>query len=86
MIPKGTTLEPAKRYKVTHRNGEKTVTATRIFKWMENRFGSIPCFVFTSRVNKDVIASFADDILIISGRRIPSSELSIPIYDLITID
>ncbi|KKN59790.1 hypothetical protein LCGC14_0538800 [marine sediment metagenome] len=85
MIPKGTALVPARRYKVTHRDNTGKVTkATRIFKWTENRFGSILCFVFTSRVNKDVVASFANDTLTISGRRIPSSELSIPIYDLIS--
>ena len=85
MIAKGTTLEPAKRYKVTHREGEKTIKATRIFKWPETRFGKILCFVFTSRVDKSVSATFANNKLTISGRRIPQQEVSIPIYDLISV-
>ena len=88
MIKKGTTLEPAKRYKVTHREDSgKTVTATRIFKWTETRFGGdVFCFVFTSRVDKSVVAEFSDNKLRMSGRRLPKQEISIPIYDLISID
>lgn len=85
VIAKGTTLEPAKRYKIKHREGKRTITATRIFKWIDTRFGSIPCFVFTSRVNKDVKARFENNKLYISGRRIPQQELSIPLYDLLEI-
>ena len=86
MIAKGTTLEPAKRYKITHKdNTGKTITATRIFKWMETRFGDIPCFVFTSRVDKSVSAEFSDNTLRMAGKRLPAQEISIPIYDLITI-
>ena len=87
MIKKGTTLKPAKRYKVTHRsNSGKPIKATRIFKWMETRFGKIPCFVFTSKVNKDVVAEYIGNTLRITGKRLPQQEISIPIYDLITVE
>jgi hypothetical protein len=85
IIPKGTTLEPAKRYKIKHCEGNKIINATRIFKWMESRFESIPCFVFTSKVDKSVKARFEDNMLYISGRRIPKQEVSIPLYDLLEI-
>ena len=88
-IKKGQTLEPGRKYKVTHRvtdfhGNEKTVTATRVFKWMETRFESIPCFVFSSKVDRNVEAWFEDNKLYMRGKRLPQSELSIPIYDLLS--
>jgi len=85
MIKKGQTLEPAKKYRVRHRENGKIVSAIRIFKWPSVRFGNIPCGVFTSRVDKNVTAQYnkEEKTLTISGKRIPRQEVSIPIYDLI---
>ena len=81
---KGQKLEPAKRYRVTHRDNDgRQITATRLYKWHEVRFGDILCFVFTSRVNKDVEASFSDNKITMRGKRLPMTELSIPLYDLV---
>ena len=79
-------LKNGKKYKVTHRaSGGKIATANRIFKWEENRFGSMLCLVFTSRVNKSVKAIYneKEGSLSMSGTRLPCSELSIPYYNLI---
>jgi hypothetical protein len=62
------TPELNKVYLVTHRtwDNKKLVTAKRQFLGTENRFGTILCYVFSSRITK----------------RRYASELSIPHYDL----
>jgi hypothetical protein len=76
-----------KHYLVTNNwfNSTKTTKARRIFKGEEKRFNSIPCFVFTSRVNKDVTMKKRRDYFIFTGKRIPSTEISIPHYCIINI-
>ncbi len=66
----------------------------RIFKWKEKRVfpagkGAplmIPCFVFTTRVAASVCGSWdaAKKELSLTGRRVPSREVSIPFYDVIS--
>ena len=63
------TFKPTKVYKVKSRTWDNvnTVTAKRSFLFTEHRFGSIPCYCFTSRITKNG----------------PKTILSIPEYDLI---
>ena len=76
-------LQPGRRYLVLHRGGQRPVR--RIFKWIERRFGSLPCQVFTSQVTSEVQATWIakTKTLRLRGLKLPSSELSIPDYDLI---
>lgn len=76
------TLEPGKRYRVRMRG--QRVAVQRIYKWPELRFGDIPCHVFTAKVAPDVSATWdqATQTLELSGKQVPSSEVSIPEYDL----
>lgn len=84
------TFEPGKAYLVSHllRTDSDTPKATRkvrrIFKGMENRFGGIPCAVFTRPVDKTISATYdkASSTLTFRGSRVPQSEVSIPHYDL----
>ncbi len=59
-------------YRVIHRtwDNSKTVKAKREFLFTENRFGSIPCYCFTSKLIKN---------------KYPASLISIPEYDIISI-
>ena len=63
------TFKPTAVYRVKNRtwDNSKTVTAKRAFLFTESRFGSIPCYCFTSRLTRNG----------------PKSILSIPEYDLI---
>jgi hypothetical protein len=82
-------LTQGAKYRVTHKGSTGKVTrALRVFKWEESRFGSIRCWVFTSRVSRDVRATFDAETqtLSMSGRRLPAQELSIPYYDLISAE
>ena len=55
-------FEPGKAYLVAHRMGansgkpQVTRKVRRIFKGMENRFGGIPCAVFTSQADRSTTA------------------------------
>jgi hypothetical protein len=55
----------------------------RIFKHLEERFQSIPCAVFTSRVRKPLtVEVIGKDALRFTGPSVPRGEWSIPHYDL----
>ena len=75
-------LIQGRKYYVKFRGQNRHIL--RIFKWTEKRFDEIPCSVFTSRVSKDVTCEVTKDSLILSGKRTPKSEVSIPYYDLIS--
>jgi len=81
-------LQPGKAYNVIQRHSTadrpQSIKVRRIFKGLENRFGSIPCAVFTARVGKDVSATFdaASKTLSMSGKRLPQQDVSIPHYDI----
>lgn len=79
-----TQLVPAAHYRVQIA-GQRRVTR-RIFKWAEQRFGEIPCFVFTAPVSAAVQAQWNPDTqeLRLHGPRLPQSEVSVPHYDLLT--
>ena len=82
-------LVPGRAYRVVHAVGGPGVCrARRIFKWHEKRFGDIPCCVFTSRANPDVRGEWnpLKKSLTLTGRRLPTSEISIPFYDLESVD
>lgn len=87
-------FEKGQAYLVTHRqrgaNGQAAVTRAtrRIFKGLESRFGEIPCAVFTARVDPTTSAIY-DEVtgtLALRGKRVPRSEVSIPHYDLETVE
>lgn len=73
-------LERGKAYRVKIKGQRNTVR--RIFKYAERRFGDLQCFVFTSRVDAVVSATVDGDALTLRGKRLPSSEVSVPHYDL----
>lgn len=77
-------LTPGTHYRVQIA-GQRRVTR-RIFKWAEQRFGEIPCFVFTAPVSAAVRATWNPDTqeLSLTGPRAPRSEVSVPHYDLLT--
>lgn len=57
----------------------------RVFKWREQRFTDIPCFVFSAPVAQNVRATYHEESkrLTISGHPIPLSEVSVPRYDVL---
>ena len=78
-------LEQGKIYMVRHTGGKRAVR--RVFKWTETRFKSIPCAVFTAKIDKAITASFDGENVTISApcfKRFPFQEISIPEYDLIS--
>ena len=62
------------------------VKARRVYKGEERRFGKILCYVFSSKVDKDVTCKVTSEGLEWSGKRIPASEISIPYYDLLSVE
>lgn len=84
-------LQPAQTYVVVHKTADNDGKATqskavrRVFKGIETRFGAIPCAIFTSKVGRNVTAQIEDEMLVISGRKVPRSEISIPHYDLVSV-
>jgi len=60
--------------------------ARRVYKGEEIRFDKVLCYVFSSRVGKDVTCKVTSEGYNWSGKRIPASELSIPYYDLISVE
>jgi hypothetical protein len=87
-------FEPGKAYFVAHRDhtveGVPRVSprVLRIFKGMEQRFGDIPCAIFTAKVTRGTTATYdeATKTLTISGKRVPRSEVSVPHYDIMTAE
>ena len=78
-------MESGKKYRVEHKDIEgNKIKATRIFKWCETRFDTITCFVFTTKINKSVTASWDGETLKITGKRLPAQELSIPYYQIVS--
>ena len=77
-------LQPGKTYEVKIKGGR---TAKRIFKYTEKRFGFVTCHVFTSKITGEVTASYdqATETLTLSGKQLPTSEISIPEYDLLLV-
>lgn len=74
------TLKPGTPYRVTIKGHRSTL---RIFKYLERRWKSIPCAVFTSRVQGPLTIEVLDKgRLRLSGKHVPRSEWSIPHYDL----
>ncbi len=74
------TLKPGTPYRVTMKGHRSTL---RIFKYLERRWKSIPCAVFTSRVQGPLtIEVLGKGRLRLSGKHVPRSEWSIPHYDL----
>lgn len=59
-------------------------TTRRVFKWTEQRFGEILCYVFTSPIRRSVRVTVypPENGIAISGPRVPRSEVSVPHYDL----
>lgn len=68
-----TLFEKGTIYRVTHRtfDNKKVVKAKRKYLFTEMRFGSIPCYCFTSRIARGVI----NDTLV-----------SIPEHDLVSAE
>ena len=56
----------------------------RIFKWIEARFGDLPCGVFSARVVGRVTVSFNPKTrsLSMTGQHLPQREVSVPHYDI----
>jgi hypothetical protein len=87
-------FEKGQTYLVSHRqlgaNGQPEVIrkTRRIFKGLESRFGTVPCAVFTTRVGPATSATYDEvtGMLSISGKRVPRSEVSIPHYNLETVE
>ena len=77
-------IEPGKQYLVKHSGSKRFVR--RAFKWTEQRFNGIKCYVFTSRLSNGAITSGDGKTftMTVKGQSI-RRELSIPFYDLIDI-
>jgi hypothetical protein len=56
----------------------------RVFKWREKRFGAIECLIFSAPIRRNVRVKWdaVKRSLTIAGPRVPSSEISVPHYDL----
>ena len=80
-------LVQGKKYRVKLYNQQRSVS--RIFKWTERRdpFG-IDCYVFTSKIHPSVTCEVAanGDEITFTGRVLPSSELSVPFYDILSCE
>ena len=74
-------LTPGLIYRVRHKGGKQA--NRRVFKWTEQRFGGIPCAVFSSQVRGELTVERLPDGLRFSGKFVPRGEISIPAYDLI---
>ena len=75
-------------YYVQHRNNDKTVSrrTRRAFVGREERFGGgIPCCVFSSRLPRKATVERDGDNLIYRNA-VPMSEISIPLYDLVSVE
>lgn len=73
-------LTPGKTYRVRTKGGR---TRTRIFKWLETRFGSILCGVFSTQIRGPItVEVVGPDHLRFSGAHVPQGEWSIPHYDI----
>lgn len=77
----GTVLKTGSHYLVKHEGSKRAVR--RIYKYSERRFKSILCFVFSSKVNKNVTMTKKGNVYCWHGIKLPESEVSIPYYDLI---
>ena len=77
-------LIPGKHYFVIHENSKRKVR--RIFKKTELRFGNIICAVFTSKIPPQLTMEVLPDGYVYRNGKMPSSELSIPYYDLLTCE
>ena len=74
------TLKPGTPYRVTMKGHRSTL---RIFKYLERRWTSIPCAVFTSRVQGPLtIEVLGKGRIRFTGKHVPRSEWSIPYYDM----
>ena len=84
----GTTLIPGKHYMVLVRGG---IFVRRAFLYHEMRFGTIDCFVFTTKISSNLkvtVENQTEDTMTItySGtKRTPAKELSAPVYDIMLI-
>ena len=80
-------LIQGRKYRVKVRDQKNKVT--RIYKWTERRepFG-IDCYVFTSKIHPSVTCKVAanGEEISFSGKQLPTSELSVPIYDLVSAE
>lgn len=91
MEKKSLALVKGQPYLVKSRNGRKIGNLVRrIYKGEELRFGSIKCFVFTSRVNRGAYAEFSveNGQTVITYKKLTKNieqEISIPFYDLMYI-
>lgn len=75
------TLRPGQQYRVRIRNYR---TATRVFLYLERRFRSIPCAVFSTPVRGPITVQIIKPCHVrISGPTPPRSEISVPHYDLL---
>lgn len=83
-------LVKGKAYLVKHYGGKKRVR--RIYKGEEMRFDSIKCFVFSSKVSKDLTVTHRETedtesfTFHLNGTaKAPNQEVSIPYYDLLEV-
>jgi hypothetical protein len=60
----------------------------RIFKWVEERFDDLSCGVFSARVVGPVSVSWnaKTKSLSMQGRHLPTSEVSVPHYDIVSCE
>jgi len=77
-----------RHYYVCHNGGKKSVK--RMFKGTEKRFNNILCYIFSSRLTKNIDAYYNEKTkeFIYSAKswnELPSQEVSIPFYDLMKI-
>ncbi len=77
-------LKRGQIYRVTHQDmifQFKVTTARRVFKGTEKRFGAIRCYVFSTRINRNVsISCDKAGTITMAGKRLPMQEISIPGY------
>lgn len=73
-------------YRVQYASQPKKVL--RIFTGTEKRYSDmkILCYCFTSKVSKDTVGGVRNGNVFIRGKTIPTSEVSIPHYDLISAE